>query len=112
MSLLLDQNLSHKLIATVSSAFPGSTHVRNVGLSTASDRDEWEYARDHGSAIVSKDSDFRQRSFVQGHPPKVIWIRMGNCTTSDIASLLAHESERIRTFLRDQEASFLVLDRA
>jgi predicted nuclease of predicted toxin-antitoxin system len=34
---------------------------------------------------VSKDTDFHQRSFLFGGPPKVVWIRLGNCSTEDIA---------------------------
>ena len=48
----------------------------------------WTYAKDHEFTIVSKDSDFRQMSFTFGHPPKVIWIRRGNCSTSEIESIL------------------------
>lgn len=64
--------------------FPGSVHVRDAGLARAADAAVREYARDRGLTIVSKDSDFRQASFVWGPPPKVIWIRRGNCTTADI----------------------------
>lgn len=52
--------------------FPGSEHVRDAGLASASDADVWEYTKRRGFAIVSKDSDFQQQSFVHGHPPKVI----------------------------------------
>ena len=70
MRLLFDENLSAKLTSLLTSEYPGSEHVRHAGLVGATDRQIWEYARAHGFAIVSKDTDFRERSFVEGAPPK------------------------------------------
>lgn len=70
----------------------------------------WEYARNQNYTIVSKDSDFYQRSFVMGHPPKVIWIQRGNCSTNDIYKLLRKNKEAIKTFGDKAESSFLVLE--
>ena len=79
MRLLLDQNLSPRLLPALADLFPDSTHVREVGLKAAADHAVWQYAAQHGFAIVSKDADFHERSFLLGQPPKVIWIRRGNC---------------------------------
>jgi predicted nuclease of predicted toxin-antitoxin system len=62
--LLFDQNLSHHLVERLRDLYPVSTDVRELGLASASDIDVWEYARINGFAIVSKDSDFHQRSLV------------------------------------------------
>ena len=59
--------------------------------------------------IVPKDSDMHQRSFVFGYPPKVIWVRLGNCSTSDVARLLRQHFAAISTFYDDPYASFLSL---
>ena len=77
MKLLFDENLSPGLTGALSDCFAESQHVRGVGLKSATDAQVWEYAARNQLAIVTKDSDFRQRSFVQGHPPKVIWIAFG-----------------------------------
>jgi uncharacterized protein (DUF433 family) len=58
--------------------FPGSSHVRDVGLQTASNSKVWAFAGANGFAIVSKDSDFQQRAMPRGAPPRVVWIRIGN----------------------------------
>lgn len=60
MKLLLDQNLSRSLLAELAPIFPDSAHVGALGLDTATDREIWAYAGEHGYLIVSKDSDFRQ----------------------------------------------------
>lgn len=109
MKLLFDQNLSHRLVSQLQKEFPGSIHVRDVALATSSDPEIWEYAAANGCVIVSKDSDFQQRALLLGHPPKVIWLRLGNSpTTAVVALLLQHKSE-ILAFEADPDAAFLVL---
>ena len=109
MKLLFDENVSPRLIAALSEEFPGSVHVRDIGLAQASDATIWVYARDHGLTILSKDSDFHQVSFLRGPPPKVIWIRRGNCSTADIEALLRSNRTEILAFGADGEAAFLAL---
>lgn len=82
MKLLLDQNLSRRLVAKIAGSYRESTHVADVGLGTASDRAIWEWAGERGYVVVSKDTDFRQLAFLYGPPPKVVWLRVGNVSTS------------------------------
>ena len=109
MKLLFDQNLSHKLVRLLADLFPESAHVRDVGLKEAGDPLVWEYARDGGFLIVSKDSDFHQRSFLYGYPPKVVWVRLGNCSTADVERVLRTKFDIVEDFYRDENASFLSL---
>ena len=69
----------------------------------------WVYAARHGYVIVSKDAEFHQRSFVLGHPPKVVWIRRGNCSTRDIERLLRGRPPDLLAFDTDPVGSFLAL---
>lgn len=69
----------------------------------------WDYAAEMGYAIVTKDADFRQRSFVFGPPPKVIWVGLGNCSTKQIAELLRERSSEIEAFGLAEEQAFLSL---
>ena len=110
MSLLFDENLSPRLIRLLEAAYPQSEHVELVGLKGQADLELWEYAARHGATLVPKDNDFRQLSFLRGHPPKVIWLSVGNAGTDAIAELLAAHRERVEAFLSDPEASLLVLD--
>jgi predicted nuclease of predicted toxin-antitoxin system len=109
MKLLFDQNLSHRLVAQLAAEFPGSVHVRDAGLATAPDPDVWAYAATNGFVIVSKDTDFQQRALLYGHPPKVMWVRLGNCSTAAVAALLRSRSADIEAFEADPTASFLAL---
>ena len=85
MRLLFDENLSPKLVDLLEDDFPDSAHVYDLGLGGASDSQIWDQARADGFVIVSKDDDFRQRSFVEGAPPKVVWLQVGNAGTRPIA---------------------------
>jgi predicted nuclease of predicted toxin-antitoxin system len=109
MKLLLDENLSHKLVRQLANLFPDSVHVREVGLKAADDPLVWDYAKNNDLMIVSKDSDMHQRSFVFGYPPKIVWIRLGNCSTSDVEKLLRKNFAAIKSFYEDLYASFLSL---
>ena len=109
MKLLLDENLSPKLVHVLADGFPGSTQVELLGLRGASDATVWETARAHGYTIVSKDNDFRQRSFLHGPPPKVVWLSIGNAGTDAIRVLLLNHRERLLEFLGKPEEGLLVL---
>ena len=109
MRFLFDQNISHRLVELLANIHPRSTHVRNVGLEEADDRTIWSYAIEEGYAIVSKDSDFPERVLVEGSPPKVVWIQLGNCSTSEIESLLLAHKADIEEFAADGDATLLTL---
>jgi predicted nuclease of predicted toxin-antitoxin system len=95
MKLLFDQNLSYRLVPALESLYPGSVHIRDVGLATADDETVWNYAKQHGLVIVSKDMDVYHRSILFGHPPKVVWIRLGNCTATHLGVMPFFSSARI-----------------
>ena len=109
MKLLFDANLSPALVAHLHSEYPNSTHVRDVGLRAGSDEQIWDYAKTHGFAIASKDTDFRERSFVEGFPPKIVRLDVGNAATAEIESLLRREQQRLEHFGQSTDTSVLVL---
>lgn len=109
MKLLFDQNLSPRLVGQLDVEFPGSAHVRDARLAAGSDPVVWAHAAANGYAIVSKDADFQQRALLYGHPPKVVWLRLGNCPTAAVAALLKARLADIQAFGADPNASFLAL---
>ena len=109
MKLLFDQNLSRHLVPRLANEYPGSRHVADIGLDTATDRAIWDYAGEHGFVIVSKDSDFRQLAFLLGPPPKAIWVRAGNVSTRDILGVLMDHHEAMASFADTSEEALLVL---
>jgi predicted nuclease of predicted toxin-antitoxin system len=109
VKLLLDENLSDAVVSQILDLYPGSTHVKLQNLQQTDDIQIWEFARRHGFVIVSKDADFHQRSLVFGHPPKFIFLRVGNCPTARITQLMRSSYVLISAFDADSEASILVL---
>ena len=110
MRLLFDQNISRSVVPAIRDVFPDSTHVLELGLDEATDREIWAYAKVNELTIVSKDSDFRVLAFLDDPPPKAVWLRVGNATTAQIVTLLLDEHERIIDFGENGEETLLVLD--
>lgn len=109
MKLLFDENLSPRLAAAFQGDYPGSTHVHLVGLGSALDDEVWNYARDGGFAIVTKDADYQERSLIRGYPPKVIWIRLGNASTMQIEAALRKQREAIDRLDSDAQLAVLIV---
>ena len=107
MKLLLDQNLSFRLVKKMEGLFPESLHVRRIGLDQETDSTIWKYAKDHDFSILTKDDDFRDMAFINGHPPKVIWLRSGNCRVDDIEVCLRNNSILIIEFLKNSNDSVM-----
>lgn len=111
MKLLFDENLSPRLVDGLRDEYPESQHVSGVELGGAEDDAVWQYARRYGFAIVSKDSDFAERSVLESGPPKVIWIRLGNCSTREIEAQLRSSHEIVRDFIEEAHETCLLLGR-
>jgi len=107
MKLLFDENISPKMVSVLADVFPDSAHVDRMGLGGSSDAEVWLFAKDNGFTLVSKDSDFYEKSILYGHPPKVIWIRRGNCTNRQIQLLLRNRIEAISEFYNNHDISFI-----
>ena len=109
MKLLFDQNLSVRLVERLANLFPNSIHVRDIGLDTATDIRLWNYARENGYLIILKDTDFSDRVSTYGYPPKVIWLRIGNCSTDTIERIPRKHYSDIKEFAKNQSQGLLVL---
>ena len=109
MRLLFDENLSARLASAVADIYPGSAHVLGAGLGGAPDEYVWERAGTGGFVLVTKDEDFHRLSVLRGPPPKVVWIRLGNCSTADVRRLLHARIEQIARFVEHEDAAFLAL---
>jgi predicted nuclease of predicted toxin-antitoxin system len=109
LKLLFDQNLSRKLVTPLADIFPDSSHVQFHGLTEADDREIWEFAKAQEFCIVTQDADFAERSRLYGSPPKVIWLRCGNASTSNVEAILRSGAETIQEFMNDVSLDCLEL---
>ncbi len=108
MKLLFDQNLSFKLVTLLRESFPESIHVTSFNLQEDDDVKVWEFAKKNDFTIVTKDIDFYEISLVKGHPPKIVWLRIGNLPTAEVKAILEKQHKEIIDFIND--ASFACVE--
>lgn len=105
MKLLLDENLSRRLVPFLQADYPGSSQVALLGLEKATDREIWEYAGSSDFIIVTKDSDYHELSTLYGAPPKVIWLKIGNQSkASSLNVLIAFKDAIEKAFVEECKA--------
>ena len=109
MRLLFDEQLSNRLPALLADCYPDSFNIESLALGGAPDVIVWQAAVVHRCVLVYKDEDFHRLSVMHGAPPKVVWLRLGNCTTQDIVNLLRKHAADVRQFAAQDEVSVLEL---
>ncbi|MEZ4887951.1 MAG: DUF5615 family PIN-like protein [Chitinophagales bacterium] len=109
MKLLLDQNLSYKLVNRLVILFPDSSHVRLEGMEAEEDTMIWTFAETNDFTVVTQDADFVDIGILKGYPPKVIWLRCGNTSTINIQNILTENYDTIKDFVENQDKSCLEL---
>ena len=108
MKLLLDANLSWRLISPLKSAFGECIHVNNTSLSPpAKDFDIWRFAKENGYTIITQDSDFLNYLETKGYPPKLVLIRVGNINTEQMKKILLQAKQSIIELLNNDEYGLL-----
>lgn len=106
MKLLLDENLSRRLVQFLQHDFPGSTQVVLLGMESASDKEVWHRAKVDGYVVVTRDADFQELSLVWGAPPQVVRLRTPNQTRAAVLKLLLDNKASIVSALEtDARAS-------
>jgi len=109
MKLLFDNNLSPRLPQRLADVFPGAMHVAELGFERAGDVEVLEYASTSDCIIVTKDSDFNDLLLLQGLSARVVWIRIGNCTTAQIETVLRSNQTRIAELAARESGGLLSL---
>jgi predicted nuclease of predicted toxin-antitoxin system len=102
MKLLLDQNISHKVVTQLRQHFQYIHSIREFGLTDAMDFKIWEYARLNDFTVVTFDEDFYKIQLIMGFPPKIIWFKTGNISKQQFTDFMIAQKEMILTFLNDE----------
>ena len=105
--LLFDNNISHRVIPRIADIFPTANHVMLENLDESSDEKVWFFARKNDYTIVTKDSDFNDLAIYKGTPPKIIWIKLGNCKVAEIENILRQNEKEIKEFLDESNSTIL-----
>ena len=107
MKLLFDQNLSLNLAKYFEWYFNASQHLQDLCLDASDDHTVWEFAKKNEFTIITKDSDFNNLVSFLGFPPKVIWLRRGNCSTKIIREIINENLDTIKAFINDLDNGIL-----
>jgi predicted nuclease of predicted toxin-antitoxin system len=110
MKLLFDQNISFRIVRLLPDVFGDCFHVKSVGLNNCNDERIWDFAREKGFTIVTFDADFFEISLIKGCPPKIIWLRTGNLTTSEIVKYFIKNYLNILAFIEVSEQNCLEIN--
>jgi predicted nuclease of predicted toxin-antitoxin system len=110
VKILLDENLSPKLVRRLADLMP-LISMDDIGLRTFDDDQVWRYAHQHQfDAIITSDRDFVELVRLHGPPPKVMRIENCNVRLALIEQLLRREALRILSFVESKQ-SLLLLQR-
>jgi predicted nuclease of predicted toxin-antitoxin system len=109
MKLLFDHNLSPRLVDRLADLFPESTHIYTLGMDRSEDREVWIYAQSNDFTIVTRDGDYNELLVLRGFPPKIVWIRRGNCSTAVIEGILRAHVADIQALATDPTLGILTL---
>jgi predicted nuclease of predicted toxin-antitoxin system len=95
MKLLLDENLSRRLVPFLVNDYPGTSQVSLLGMEQASDMALWQFAKNEGFVIVTRDPYFQEIALVHGHPPSIIWLKTDNPGKAVTSKLLLDYREHM-----------------
>ena len=110
MKLLLDQNISYKLIKKLDKYFDEVAQVGRLGMAQTDDGMIWQYARTNNYVIVTFDAYFQERNVVAGHPLKVIWLKCQNTSTKNLIQVLTSYIDEIKDFYGNPEITCLEIN--
>lgn len=111
MKLLLDENLSRRLIPFLQHDYPGSNQVVLLGMESARDKEVWQKARDDGYVILTRDADFQELSLVWGQPPKVIRLKtLNQSRAATLKILLENKTVIAESLITNDLASVEILN--
>lgn len=110
IKLLFDQNLSYRLVSRLKEFYPNSVHIASIGLDKSSDLDVWNYAKDNGYTLVTKDSDFNDICTLYNFLPHIIWLRLGNSRVSITQNALVKHTDKICSIINENRTGIIEIN--
>ena len=109
MKLLLDENLSRRLVPALQARFPGTSEVALLGLERATDAQLCAYAAEHGFVLCSKDDDFHRLVAARGYRPKLVQVALGNAGNEAVLAAILAAADRLEAALAEPGVGVVVL---
>lgn len=110
MKLLLDENLSRRLVPALQAGFPGSSQVSLLGLERATDAQLCEHAAQHGFVLCSKDDDFQRLVAARGYRPRLVHLALGNAGNDAVLAGLLAAADRLHAAFDDPATGVVVVE--
>lgn len=109
MKLLIDQNISHNIIDSISDIYPNSIHITELKLVNNSDFEIWEYALTNNYVLLTTDSEACNRNVISNKSPKIICIQSEVVTTTKVEWILRVNQDTIEEFITNNSVSSCLL---
>jgi predicted nuclease of predicted toxin-antitoxin system len=109
VKLLLDENLSRRLVPALQPRFPGSSQVALLGLERSTDAQLCDYAIRHDFVMCSKDDDFQRLVAARGYRPKLIHLALGNVGNDVVLAALLAAADRLHMAFSDTATGVVVI---
>lgn len=105
MKLLIDQNISHRIIDSISDIYPDSIHLTELSLQKYSDLEVWEYALANKFIILTSDPETCNQNVISKNAPLIICIQSEVVTTNKVEWTLRVNQETIEQFVKGDGVS-------
>ena len=110
MKLLLDENISWRLVSKLKQYFDELQHISFIAINhPATDRQIWNFALENNFIIATNDADFIDLMNLYNFPPKVVLLKTNNQSTNYIFNLIVAEIEEIKRLEQTTEYGLLEL---
>jgi predicted nuclease of predicted toxin-antitoxin system len=110
VKLLLDENLSRRLVPDLQARFPGTSQVALLGLERATDTQICEHAAQQDFVICTKDDDFQRLVAARGYRPRLIHLALGNAGNDAVLAALLAAAERLYLAFDDPNTGVVVIE--
>lgn len=108
MKIVIDQNISFRIIPHITHLFSEVAHVRSLGWTDFPNILIFRNAKQQEfDTILTLDEDFENIILENSPPPKILWLRVRNCSTIHLAEIIINKIEIINEFLNDKELDCL-----
>ena len=106
MRFIVDAQLPPALARFLASLGEDAIHVLDAGLMEANDGEIWSFALQNDWVIITKDEDFQIRASVSKQYPRIVWVRVGNCSKQKLLDVFSKHWAAIKQEL--DTGAFLV----
>ncbi|HEX4809660.1 MAG TPA: DUF5615 family PIN-like protein [Bryobacteraceae bacterium] len=109
MKVLLDENLSQKIVLQLADLFTQIKHARDLYLKEKPDTNIWKAAKEGGfDLLITTDRDFLQIAAQNEPPPKLVRIEQADVKTAQLAAVRRNNALKVRELLNSKQTTLII----